>query len=64
MAEFLRKKETVEPGDQILVGNLLVTIREIKSQEWYDDSGWIIEFIDSNNEYRYWKQFYDGGDIK
>lgn len=27
------------------------------------DAGWDIEFIDTNGQYRHWKQWYDGGEI-
>ena len=27
------------------------------------DTGWDIEFIDTNGQYRHWKQWYDGGEI-
>ena len=27
------------------------------------DTGWDIEFVDTNGQYRHWKQWYDGGEI-
>ena len=27
------------------------------------DTGWDIEFVDTNGQYRHWKQWYDGGKI-
>jgi hypothetical protein len=50
-------------GDQIRAKGLLVTIGRIFYQEWYERSGWDIEFIDTDDNYRHWKQQFDGGEL-
>ena len=51
-----------KPGDVIVCQGETVTIDEIIV--WYydePDGYWDIEFIDTNGEYRHWKQRFDGG---
>ena len=53
----------LEPGDTIVCKGIKATIKEIKYQEWWADYGFIIEFIDTNGNYRNWKQCIDGGRV-
>lgn len=53
----------LEPGDIIVCKEIIVTIKEIKYQEWWADYGFITEFIDTNGTYRSWKQGIDGGKV-
>ena len=54
---------TLEPGDTIICKEIKATIKEIKYQEWWNDYGFIVEFIDTNGNYRSWKQGADGGKV-
>ena len=53
----------LEPGDTIICKGIKTTIKEIKYQEWWNDYGFIVEFIDTNGNYRSWKQGADGGKV-
>lgn len=66
------KKSTREarPGDVVIAKGIRCTIAKI----YYQDFGpsdrcdgtcdWDIEFVDTNGNYRSWKQYYDGGKIE
>lgn len=51
----------LEPGDTIVCKGIRATIKEIKFQEYWDS--YITEFIDTNGNYRSWKQEVDGGKV-
>ena len=53
----------LEPGDTIICKGIKATIKEIKFQEYWDGYGFITEFIDTNGNYRSWKQGIDGGKV-
>ena len=53
--------KTAKIGDVINCMGMSVTITHIFYQEHYEY--WDIEFLDSNNNYRHWKQCYDGGEL-
>lgn len=53
----------IEPGDTIICQGIKATIKEIKFQEYWDGYGFITEFIDTNGNYRSWKQSIDGGKV-
>lgn len=57
----------VKPGDAIRCMGITVVIEKIYYAHYFggghDDDGWMIEFVDSNGNYRYWKQYLDGGEI-
>lgn len=53
----------LEPGDTIICQGIKATIKEIKSQEYWDGYGFITEFTDTNGNYRSWKQEVDGGKV-
>ena len=53
----------LEPGDTIVCKGIKATIKEIKDQEYWNDYGFITEFIDTNGNYRSWKQGIDGGKV-
>lgn len=54
-------RRKLEPGDKIVCQGIETIIAEIKYQEYWEDSGFIAEFIDTNGIYRNWKQQFDGG---
>lgn len=53
----------IEPGDTIVCQGIKATIKEIAFQEYWDGYGFITEFIDTNGNYRSWKQGIDGGKV-
>lgn len=53
-------RRKLEPGDKIVCQGIEATIAEIQYQEYWEDSGFITEFIDTNGIYRNWKQQFDG----
>ena len=61
---------TAKPGDVVVCCGIRATIKEIYYQDYYDGpewgphQGWMIEFRDTEGNYRYWKQQYDGGHIE
>lgn len=57
------KPEPLKPGDKISCQELTVTIQSITFQEWYQDTGFLTEFTDTEGSYRSWKQYLDGGDV-
>ena len=62
--DFLnRNMLRLEPGDIIVCDGIISTIKEIAFQEWYEDTGFITEFTDTNGTYRSWKQYIDGGNV-
>ena len=51
-------------GDIVTCKGIKATIKEIYYQDRNDGTcDWDIEFIDTNGIYRYWKQYFDGGEI-
>ena len=48
-------------GDKIRCMGITVTIDKILYQDYWRD--WDIEFIDTNGNYRHWKQGFDGGEF-
>ena len=53
----------LEPGDTIVCKGIKATIKEIKYQDYFHDDGFTTEFIDTNENYRSWKQYIDGGKV-
>lgn len=53
--------KTAKIGDVINCMGMSVIIAHIFYQEY--DEYWDIEFLDTNNNYRHWKQFWDGGEL-
>lgn len=53
----------VKSGDTIKCNNLIVVIDKIFYQDYYNGD-YDIEFIDTNNNYRHYKSFFDGGTIE
>ena len=53
----------LELGDTIICKGIKATIKEINFQEWWYGYGFITEFIDTNGNYRSWKQGVDGGKV-
>lgn len=51
----------LEPGDTIVCQGIKAVIKEINYQEWWEDTGFMTEFTDTNGNYRSWKQYIDGG---
>lgn len=52
----------LKPGDIIHCCNITCEIKEIKYQEpWNWRNAYYIEFLDTNGNYRSWKQNFDGG---
>jgi len=47
-----------------LYQNWKATIQEVIRVNSFGDGDVSIEFIDTNGDYRYWKNWYDGGTIK
>lgn len=47
----------------IVVGMTFCSGTVLTADNWGEDGGWYIEFTDSNGNYRYWKQRYDGGHL-
>ena len=54
-------------GDIVKVQGREYVIEKIIYQDFWergaDDDGWMIEFIDSQGAYHYWKQYLDGGEL-
>ena len=52
----------LRPGDIIHCQGITCKIREIKMQEpWNWRNSYYVEFVDTDGEYRSWKQSVDGG---
>ena len=52
----------LRPEDIIHCGGVTCEIKEIKYQEpWNWRNAYYIEFLDTNGNYRSWKQNFDGG---
>ena len=62
-AAYEHERCKLEPGDKIVCKGIKATIKEILFQEWYEDTGFITEFTDTNGNYRSWKQGIDGGKV-
>lgn len=68
--EMLQKAKKVEVGDKISCQGITCTVGEIfysdryveekngKYEVFYD-----VEFKDTNNNYRHWKSYFDGGKL-
>ena len=61
---------TAEVGDKVKMGGTTFTIAKLhyaqlfqSSYEPSPDDGWMIEFMDTNGGYHYWKQYLDGGEF-
>lgn len=54
-------------GDIVKVQGREYVIQKIIYQDFWergaDDDGWMIEFIDLQGAYHYWKQYLDGGKL-
>lgn len=62
--DFLNRDSfQLEPGDTIVCKGIRATIKEIKYQDYFHNDGFTIEFIDTNGNYRSWKQHIDGGKV-
>lgn len=54
----------VRVGDKIRAKGSTFTVKQILSYEdWGNDGGIYLEFVDTNNQYHYWKQDLDGGEV-
>lgn len=51
----------VRKGDRIHCMGITVTIQKVFYYDWWET--WDIEFIDTEGNYRHWKQAYDGGEF-
>lgn len=49
--------------DKVSCQGKVVTIDRILYQDYWDRFGWDIEFVDTENHYRHWKQYEDGGEL-
>ena len=58
------EEKVLKPGDVIHCQGFVVTVKTIACQEWYEDTGFLTEFIDTNGNYRSWKQYLDGGYVE
>lgn len=61
------QKMECKAGDIVKVQGREYVIQKIIYQDFWergvDDDGWMIEFIDSQGAYHYWKQYLDGGKL-
>lgn len=55
----MRAHRHVRKGDKIHCMGITVEIAKVLYQEWFDY--WDVELIDTDGNYRHWKQEYDGG---
>ena len=53
----------VKSGDKIKAMGMIITIDKIYYQSFDRDSGWDIEFVDTNGVHRSYKQEFDGGEV-
>jgi len=52
----------MKKGTKIRCKGMTVTVNEVLyADKW--DGKWDVEFIDSNGNYRHWKQELDGGEV-
>lgn len=56
-------KQTANVGDKVKVNGIVYTIANIAYADHFDRDGWMIEFVDTNGRYHYWKQQFDGGEF-
>lgn len=59
--KIMEGKRILEPGDLIRCKGITVKIKEIHFQDDFGDDGFDMEFMDTNGNYRSWKQRFDGG---
>lgn len=60
----METREKLYPGDQITAMGQAATIWSILYQDMYADPGERdIEFIDTDGNYRHWKECFDGGEV-
>lgn len=57
----MKKRNRARKGYCIACMGVTVTIEKILFQDFYKD--WDIEFIDTEGNYRHWKQSIDGGKL-
>ena len=62
--ETENEKKILKPGDVIHCHGLVVALKEIEHQEWYQETGFLAEFFDTDGNYRSWKQYLDGGYVE
>lgn len=68
--EEKRNTREAKAGDIIKAKGITATIKEIFYQDFYPSDrndgscDWDIEFKDTNDNYRHWKQYFDGGKIE
>lgn len=60
----LEQYRRIEIGDKIKSQGYVFEVAEIISQNDYQEDGGIyIEFLDPNGNYHYWKEGHDGGKV-
>lgn len=58
-----RDADSVKVGDTIVCNGLRATVATIHYQDYFDESGFNIEFTSTDGVYRSWKQNLDGGEL-
>lgn len=66
------RPQPIKPGDQIKVRALVATVDVILYQDCYIDVDeqhpnghwlWDVEFLDPQQHYHHWKQYFDAGEV-
>lgn len=58
-------RKTLKEGTIIAIKSQGLTVKGkvISAEHWGERDGWYIEMIDTDGNYRYWKQGQDGGEL-
>lgn len=54
---------TAKAGDAVKIGGRTYEIKKVYYSAYFSPEGWMIEFVDTNGQYHYWKQYLDGGEL-